>query len=46
MDYEGPDQAADDFMSSAGDSADSWSDADDYLLNDIGVAMRLRQVRP
>jgi hypothetical protein len=49
MDYERPDQAAEDYVSSAFDGVssrvDAWADADDYLLNDIGVAMRLNSER-
>ena len=41
MDYDGPDVASDDFVSSSVDGAESWADADQYLLNDIGVALRL-----
>ena len=46
MDYESPDETVDDFSPAAFDGADNGSYADDYLLNDIGVAMRLRQERP
>ena len=43
MDYDGPDETVDEFATTAMDGADNWSYADDYLLNDIGIAMRLRQ---